>query len=860
MLNKKLKKGILIFTLLAMVFFVLPTDVFLVDGFGVQEAVAQEATVESKGSIIAGFLAWVTLYIASAFGTMLTLVMIVVNYLFTLQEFDIDGVAYGWRIVRDLCNMFFILVLLMIAFATILRLENYSMKKYLPKLLIMAVLINFSKTICLFLIDISQIVMLTFSNAFAGASSNFVTMLHVNELLELSKVADFGDMTSQMFYAAILALVFMTISLFIMIMMMGILIMRLIMFWVLIVLAPLAFLSTAVPGGGKYWSQWWGEFTKYLIVGPVLAFFTWLSLTIAKDAYNFLDKGDFKDIQASITEIGKGENAMQLILAIGLLVGAMKITMSIGAMGASFGANLASKAKMKGLAFGQSGLKRVGSKAGAVSGVSGAREYLKQRKAYREDLKATKIQGHAGKIATGLGIAKEKAIGSVGTGINDIWRKGFGGKKADDLRTQVGKDKETLSNIQNGDGPGYDKAKEKIGNTMRNINAGKSKKFGEDTFIKESENIWKKLDKDGKVSTLSKENMESEMLDVEENRLEASIKSDNTKADKLAAKQKRWDRAARMGLVAGGGMTVLASGGLLGVGVGAGMIGAAASRKGSIKDAGDVDNKLASNYRVNRINKEMEDKKQDSKEKLFATADDKTINALERAAAAMELMSRKELSAEQVHDYRTELQDKLGGAREENGIKYWKDKKLNSRFEMAASNIPGASLLYKKGKEGDEQAQFEIEQNYANNRISMKDMSATTLKETIGQLAKGMKDTRFKNDFKDLSDSMQKSIIKALEKHGSYEAKAKLAWVADIEKAFDVGAAKVGTDKAKFLGKLNEEKMNDILVKGTDIQRRKVIEAVDSNAKVLSSGIMQNQSARAKAIRKTLGVETKEEK
>ena len=397
MLNKKLKKGILIFTLLAMVFFVLPANIFGVDGVGANIA-------RADGDAIVGFLAWVTLYIASAFGTMLTLVMHVVNWLFTLQEFDIDGVAYGWRIVRDLCNMFFILVLLIIAFATILRLENYSMKKYLPKLLIMAVLINFSKTICLFLIDISQIVMLTFSNAFAGASSNFVVMLHVDELLELSKLTDFGDMPSQMFYAAGLALIFMAIALFIMIMLMGILIMRLIMFWILIVLAPLAFLSTAVPGGGKYWSQWWGEFTKYLIVGPVLAFFTWLSLTIAKNAYDFLDLSSAENIQATITEIGDSKNAMQLILAIGLLIGTMKITMSLGAMGASYGANLAGKAKGMGIGWGKSlGKKGISSTTkltgraslGALSGSS----YAANKVLGNRDAKGDVKRGAIGQLA-----------------------------------------------------------------------------------------------------------------------------------------------------------------------------------------------------------------------------------------------------------------------------------------------------------------------------------------------------------------------------------------------------------------------------------------------------------------------------
>jgi len=352
-MNKKLKKGILIFTLLAMVFFVLPANVFGIDGIGAEAVAAQETTTESEGNAIAGFLAWVTLGIASLFGKLMTQVMGIVNWLFTWQDFETKGVTMGWVIVRDLCNMFFILVLLMIAFATILRLENYSMKKYLPKLLIMAVLINFSKTICLLLIDVSQIVMLTFGNAFAGASGNFVEMLHIKDMLTISDNAKFGDMTWDMFYAAGLALIFMLIAFFVMVMMMGILIMRVIMFWILIVLAPLAFLSTAVPGGGKYWSQWWGEFTKYLIVGPLLAFFTWLSLTVASEAMNFgqLDISNQKGATAFINKISSAGTVESFILAIGLLIGTMKITMSLGAMGASFGANLASKAKGMGLGF-----------------------------------------------------------------------------------------------------------------------------------------------------------------------------------------------------------------------------------------------------------------------------------------------------------------------------------------------------------------------------------------------------------------------------------------------------------------------------------------------------------------------------
>ena len=50
MLNKKLKKGILIFTLLALVFFVLPANIFGVEDMGANVA-------RADGDAIVGFLA-----------------------------------------------------------------------------------------------------------------------------------------------------------------------------------------------------------------------------------------------------------------------------------------------------------------------------------------------------------------------------------------------------------------------------------------------------------------------------------------------------------------------------------------------------------------------------------------------------------------------------------------------------------------------------------------------------------------------------------------------------------------------------------------------------------------------------------
>ncbi len=52
-------------------------------------------------------------------------------------------IVQGWTVVRDVCNLFFLLVLLFIALCTILKIEKYHAKKTLLMLIIMGLLINF---------------------------------------------------------------------------------------------------------------------------------------------------------------------------------------------------------------------------------------------------------------------------------------------------------------------------------------------------------------------------------------------------------------------------------------------------------------------------------------------------------------------------------------------------------------------------------------------------------------------------------------------------------------------------------------------------------------------------------------------
>jgi hypothetical protein len=266
---------------------------------------------------------------------------------------NLETVEIGWKIVRDLCNMFFILALLMIAFATVLRYENYSMKKLLPKLLIMAVLINFSKTICGIFIDFSQIIMLTFMKAISTGGNNLVHLLGMDKMINMEKQLsnnvniDLLPMIAGLLTAIAAAL----IAVVIVIAFLAILLMRIIMLWIYVILSPIAFLTSALPAGQKYATQWWGEFSRQLVVGPVLAFFLWLALfTAGKSANNMQTEleamagtgaSDFHS--AILSDLLVESTFNTYLITVALLLGGLIVTQQAGGAAASVAGNALGK-------------------------------------------------------------------------------------------------------------------------------------------------------------------------------------------------------------------------------------------------------------------------------------------------------------------------------------------------------------------------------------------------------------------------------------------------------------------------------------------------------------------------------------
>lgn len=285
--------------------------------------------------------------------------MVILPIIAQFNDFThISGITAGWKILRDVSNMFFIVILLLMSFATILKMQTYGYKELLKNLIIMAILINFSKTIAGLIIDIGQVVMLTFVSAIKDvAAGNLITAFGIDELMKLdtasSGLADgAGDVTSIVlayFLAGIMILLASVIVMIFIIM----LVMRIIMLWILVVVSPIAFLANTFPATKQYFNKWLSALFKEVMIGPVLIFFLWLSLSILKtdmreefkkagssaesanaEAGNQLSNGIGN---GSITEAGKWENILRYIISISMLIGALKMTKSFGSMAGSFG-------------------------------------------------------------------------------------------------------------------------------------------------------------------------------------------------------------------------------------------------------------------------------------------------------------------------------------------------------------------------------------------------------------------------------------------------------------------------------------------------------------------------------------------
>ncbi len=311
----------------------------------------------------------ITQAIISLLGSIfLKIAHIIINRVAPYNDFiDSPTVTQGWSIVRDISNMFFIIILLAIAFGTMFGRQDYDYKQRLPRLLIMAIMINFSKTITGLVIDASQVGMLTFVNAFqAAAGGNLANALGIHQLMNISKQAiNIG--TSDTLIGMLFAILIMAISTATVGILLITLIYRIGMLWIITILSPAAFLLSTFRRGEKFYNDWWEKLICWSMSGPVLAFFLWLALATASSSGDSVSRlrqggqelGAGPGAQLNLgqipSEIAEEPNLVRFIIGILLLLAGIQVGQEFCARGTQFFSGLGRQA----LGFAKSGTKRL---------------------------------------------------------------------------------------------------------------------------------------------------------------------------------------------------------------------------------------------------------------------------------------------------------------------------------------------------------------------------------------------------------------------------------------------------------------------------------------------------------------------
>ncbi len=801
-------------------------------------------------SAVATVLGWILYPFISLIGKLTSLLLGVFVSIAQYNDFiNSAAVSYGWIIVRDLCNMFFVVILLIIAIATILRVEQYNLKTWLPKLVIMAILINFSKLICGVFIDFAQVIMLTFVNAFKDlAGANLSHMLGLTDIMNVDPETSGDEVTAgSVVGSLILALVFVIIALVVILTMLAMLVIRMIMIWIYVVLSPLAYLLASFPQGQTYSQRWWSEFSKNLIIGPVLAFFIWLSFAslggvgsqaeidkIAK-ADEIGEDGIVSDAPtAAITEAGSKDNVIKLIISIGMLLGGMMIAQEMGGQ--------AGKVVGKGMANLQaigSGALKMGKR---VTGVERAQNAYKAYQQRKETVRTDRAQRDAGLMLKGESAVKKGIAylpNKARQGVDSLVKKGFGVGKAEKDLTNKKQEKASLDldindidvkikvEIENSE-KGQNKVAlannlEQSSLKVNELNSElslmsitdpkrsdkekelKEEKLRLDSFVSDagfsssfSATDIANLKNQGEVE-ISLADSRTKILEGEKEGKMSEVENINQKIASregdLLEKKKLSEWASKGLSAAIGGI----SGGLLGGLPGAvlGAVGGVAARN-KIMHAGETSKNLASNHNSEQINKHKERIKDESSDQLRKISEDYSLPTSHRTAADLTLMERGDLSNEEAQSRRDRVSKNYGN-----------DNKVGNQLESSlAHHYQGLSGLFQdlnsSDKNTSERAQEKIVKGIVNGSIKVdgiNDQSAMSL--IAPKLAEALNPANFSNLYKSQTVKKQSMISLALDK----------------SKATNPKSASMLVNIKKDLGVLDDSGAKGNYLKGADISQ-----------------------------------------
>ena len=196
------------------------------------------------------------------------------------KYFSDSNTKVAWEVFRNYSNVIFIIMFLIIVYSQVTSagISNYGIKKMLPRLLIVAILVNISYYICVLAVDVSNILGYGVQEMFAaiipeassGGTGGVIKGFDGSPLLWGGIIA--GAIAGTAMTIGLAASVPVLLSALIALaMILLILVGRKAIIILLVVISPLAFAASLLPNTESLYKKWWKMFSSLLLLFPVIA-------------------------------------------------------------------------------------------------------------------------------------------------------------------------------------------------------------------------------------------------------------------------------------------------------------------------------------------------------------------------------------------------------------------------------------------------------------------------------------------------------------------------------------------------------------------------------------------------------------
>ena len=189
-----------------------------------------------------------------------------------------------WKFIRDFCNIFFILMLLIGAFSMVFQLSSYNAKKTLLSIILMALFVNFSFPLSRVLIDVSNVPTYFFIQQILGSgggstlseatSKSLLGAAHMEELLLGT------EGSSATVSRLVVAIIFMFLFAVALAILAVLFVIRVVSLVVLVIFSPIGFMKF-VPGLSGYADEWWKKLVGNLVFAPAAMLMLLVSIRFA---------------------------------------------------------------------------------------------------------------------------------------------------------------------------------------------------------------------------------------------------------------------------------------------------------------------------------------------------------------------------------------------------------------------------------------------------------------------------------------------------------------------------------------------------------------------------------------------------